>query len=528
MKTRPLLAFGVVAGLTAAVLSAPAQAASLRFASDGDAVSMDPYSRNETFQLSFLQNIYDPLVRRDRDLKLEPALATSWEQQSPLVWRFHLREGVKFQGGEPFSADDVVFSYQRATGATSNITSFFTTVKAVRKIDDHTVDFELKQPDLAFIQGITGWVIMSRAWCEAHGATQAIDLTSKVENFAARNTDGTGPYVLESREQDRRTTLAANPGWWDHPSGNVIHVQFDVIANPATRVAALISGDTDMLYAVPPQDVPRLEHIDALQVIEGPELRTLYLGFDQSRDELLKSDVKGKNPFKDRRVRQAFYQAIDIAAIHDRVMLGQSHPTGLIYGPGINGYTAASDVRYPYDPAAAKKLLADAGYPDGFGVTLDCTNDRYVNDGAICQAVTGMLARVGVRVTLNAESKARFFAEVSPPKYDTSFFMLGYTPASYDALNPLSYLLGTRGAARGEFNVGGFSDPAFDALLGRIATDATDAQRTADIVAASKIAQDDVAVIPLHQQVVVWAARKGITLRQLPDDTFPWRFVTVQ
>ncbi len=522
-----LMARSLVVFMAVACAAPVTMAANFRFASDGDANSMDPYSRNETFQLSFLQNIYDPLIRRDRNLKLEPALATRWEQTNPVTWRFHLREGVTFQGGEPFTADDVVFSYERATGKTSNISSFFTTVKAVHRIDDHTVDFELKQPDLAFTQGISGWVIMSRAWSMAHGATQAIDLTTKVENYAGRNANGTGPFILDTREPDRRTTLHANPSWWDKDRGNVTTVQFDVISNAATRVAALVSGETDMLYSVPPQDVTRLGRSDGVQVIEGPELRTLYLGFDQIRDELLFSDVKGKNPFKDRRVRQAFYQAIDIGVIRDRVMLGQSHPTGLIYGPGINGYTAASDVRYPFDPANAKKLLAEAGYPDGFGVTLDCSNDRYVNDGAICQAVTIMLARVGVKVTLNAETKLKYFADVSPPKYATSFFMLGYTPASYDALNPLSYLLGSRGPARGEFNIGGYSSAAFDAMLDKIGADTTNADRVADIVAASKIIYDDVAVIPLHQQVVVWAARKNVSLQQLPDDTFPLRFVSV-
>jgi peptide/nickel transport system substrate-binding protein len=512
--------------LSAAAL--PAWAEKFRWASDGDAVSMDPYTRNETFQLTFTQNIYDPLVRRDRELKVQPALATGWEQPDPLTWRFHLRPGVKFQGGENFTADDVVFSYQRASGPGSNITPFFSTVKEVRRVDDLTVDFGLKTPDPIFLQEITGWVIMSKIWCEAHNATQPIDLTKPGENFATRNADGTGPYILRDREPDRRTTLAANPAWWDKRDGNVTDVEFNVIANAATRVAALLSGQTDMIYSVPSQDVARLEHTAGIQVIQGPELRTLYLGLDQARPELLKSDVTGRNPFKDRRVRLAFYQAIDIGAIHDKVMLGQSHPTGLLYGPGINGYTAASDVRYPFDPAAAKRLLAEAGYPDGFGVTLDCPNDRYVNDGAICQAVSIMLAHVGIRVTLNAESKVKYFAEIPPPKYATSFFLLGFTPSTYDALLPLDYLAGTRGDVRGAFNIGGYSNPDFDKLLDRIATDADPADRAASIVAASKILHDDVAVIPLHQQTVIWAARAGIGLTQLPDDTFPLRFVTIQ
>ena len=188
--------------------------------------------------------------------------------------------------------------------------------------------------------------------------------------------------------------------------------------------------------------------------------------------ELLKSDVKGKNPFKDQRVRQAFYQAIDIEAIKQRVMRGQSHPTGLMYGPGVNGYTEASDVRYPYDPAAAKKLLADAGYPNGFAVTLDCPNDRYINDEAICQAAVIMLARIGIKVTLNAQTRLQYFAEISNPDYKTSFYMLGWTPSTYDAHNSLFNLAGTRrNGVRGIFNDGGYSNPKFDALLDQIAVE---------------------------------------------------------
>jgi peptide/nickel transport system substrate-binding protein len=517
-----------LAVMAALCLPVLAQAATFRWANDGDANSMDPYTRNETFLLTFTQNIYDPLVRRDKDLKVQPALAESWEQTGPLLWRFHLRHGVKFTGGESFTADDVVFSYQRANGPGSNINAYFASVKTVRKVDDFTVDFEMKTPDPIFLQEITGWVIMSKAWCEAHNATQPTDLTTSAENFATRNADGTGPFILASREPDRRTTMTRNPNWWDKPDGNLTDVEFDVISNPATRVAALISGDVDMIYTVPPQDVARLRHTDGLHIVEGPELRTIYLGMDVSRDELLKSDVKGKNPFKDVRVRKAFYEAIDIQAIHDKVMLGQSHPTGLLYGPGVNGYSAASDVRYPYDPEDAKKLLAEAGYPNGFGVTLDCPNDRYVNDGAICQAATIMLSRIGMHVTLNAETKMKFFAEINAPRYASSFFMLGWTPTTYDALNSLYNLAGTRNGVRGVFNVGGYSNPAFDALLDKIAVNTNEAERDAQIVAASKILHDEAAVIPLHQQTVIWAARDRVQLTQLADDTFPLRFVSVK
>ena len=509
-------------------LSTGAGAATFRWANDGDANSMDPYTRSETFLLTFTQNFYDPLVRRDAKLKVEPALAESWEQPNDTTWRFHLRHDVKFHDGTPFNADDVVFSYNRVVAPGSQLNAYMQAVTEVKKIDDYTVDFITKVPDPIFLEEITSWVIMSKKWCETNHAEQAMDLTKKDENFATRHENGTGPFVLDIREPDRRTTMHANPTWWDKQSGNLDKVEFNVIGNAATRVAALLSGDIDMMYTVPPQDMQRLSSSADLKVLEVPELRTVFLGFDQSRDELLKSDVKGKNPFKDVRVRRAFNMAVDVKAIQQRVMRGQSHPTGLMYGPGVNGYTEASDVRYPYDPAGAKKLLAEAGYPDGFGVTLDCPNDRYINDEAICQAVTAMLARAGVKVTLNAQTRLKYFAEISNPDYHTSFYMLGWTPNTYDALNTLYNQAGTRSGTRGIFNDGGYSNPTFDALLDRIAVETDHAKRDAEILQASQILKDDAAFLPLHQQVVVWATRKNVDLVELADNSFPLRFVTVK
>ena len=508
--------------------SLPAHAASLRWANDGDANSMDPYTRSETFLLTFTQNIYDPLVRRNRQLKVEPALAERWEQPDAKTWRFHLRHNVKFQGGEPFTADDVVFSYQRAVGPGSQLNAYFQSVKEVKKVDDFTVDFITREPNPIFLEEITQWVIMSKAWCEAHNAVQPADLTKATENFATRNANGTGPFILTLREPDRRTQMRNNPDWWDKPEHNLTEVTFNVIGNAATRVAALLSGDVDMIYTVPPQDMDRLGRTANVKLLVAPELRTIFLGFDIARPELLKSDVKGKNPLQDRRVRQAFYQAIDINAIKARVMRNQSRPTGLLYGPGVNGFTEASDVRYPYDPEASKKLLTEAGYPQGFGITLDCPNDRYVNDEAICQAVTAMLARANIKVTLAAQTRLKYFAEISNPEYRTSFYMLGWTPNTYDAHNSLFNLLGSRNGTRGVFNNGGWANPAFDALVDKIAVETDPTKRQAQIIEASKMAHDDVAVIPLHQQTVVWAAKSNIDLQQSADNSFPLRYVRVK
>ena len=490
---------------------------------------MDPYVRNETFLLTFTQNIYDPLVRRDRNLKVEPALAERWEQPDPLTWRLHLRHGVKFQEGQPFTADDVVFSYGRVVGPGSQLNSNLATVKEVKKLDDFTVDFVTKVPDPILLETLTTWGIMSKEWCEAHNAVQPVDL-SKVteENYATRHANGTGPFILDVREPDRRTTLKNNPAWWDKPEGNLTDVQFNVISNASTRVAALLSGDVDMIYTVPPNDIDRLQKTDGIKVFIGPELRTIFLGFDMDRPELLKSDVKGKNPFQDVRVRRAFYEAIDEKAIVSRVMRGQARASGLMYGPGVNGYTEATDTRLPYDPAAAKKLLADAGYPEGFGVTMDCPNDRYINDEQICQAVTAMLARVGVKVTLNAQTRLKYFAEINNPGYKTSFYLLGWTPNTYDAHNVFFNLLGSRNGVRGVINDGGWSNPDFDALTDKIAVETDPAKRQSLIEQASAMIHDQVPAIPLHQQTVVWAAKSNVQLIQMADNTFPLRFVTVK
>ena len=444
------------------------------------------------------------------------------------MWRFHLRPGVKFHGGEPFTADDVLFSYQRAIGPGSQLNANFATVKTVRKIDDLTVEVETKVVDPIFLEQITTWAIMSKAWAEAHNATQPTDLTKKEENFATRNANGTGPFILRTREPDQRTTLVNNPAWWDKPEHNLTDVQFNVINNAATRVAALLSGDIDMMYTVPPQDMDRIGKTEGLRLIQGAELRTIYLGFDQLRPELLKSDVKGKNPFQDRRVRMAFYMAIDEDAISKRVMRSQARTSAVMFGPGVNGYTAALDKRHPYDPVKAKALLAEAGYPEGFTVTMDCPNDRYVNDEQICQAITAMLARIGMKINLVAQTRLKYFSEINSPGYNTSFYLLGWTPQTYDAHNMFFNLTGSRNGTRGVFNNGGYANPALDTIIDQMLVEPDRAKRQGMIEAAHKIIHDDVTYVPLHQQTVVWAARNNIELQQLADNSFPLRYVRVK
>ena len=339
---------------------------------------------------------------------------------------------------------------------------------------------------------------------------------------------GTGPYRLVSREPDRRTVVEKNPGWWDKMEGNADRVELNVISSAPTRVAALLSGEIDMIYSVPPQDISRIRQTEGLKILQTPELRTVFLGFNQTRDELPSSDVKGKNPFKDQRVREAVLLAIDEPIIASKVMLGLGHPSFEMWGPGINGYDAALDVRPKPDPAKAKALLADAGYPNGFKVGLDCPNDRYVMDEQICTAIVPMLARVGIKVDLNAQTKTKFFTKILAPNYDTDFYMLGWTPATYDAHNVLYTLLGTRDGKRGEVNVGGYSNPELDGLIEKIGVETDQTKRNDMIRQSIQIVQKDVASLPLHQQVIVWAAKANVDMAQPADDSLPYRYVTVK
>ena len=514
----------------AVLLSVTANAKTFRWANDGDSNSMDPYARQETFLLSFDQNVYEPLVRRSRAMKPEPGLATEWSRSEPAVWRFKLRQGVKFHDGTPFTADDVVFSYDRAVHPGSNVQTALATVKEVRKIDDYTVDIVTDGPDPILPFALPTVAIMSKKWCEEHNATRAADITKGEESYATRNANGTGPFMLKDRQPDVKTVLVKNPNWWglkDEPI-DIDDVVFNRIENAATRVSALLSGELDMIYTVPPQDTDRIANTAGMKIWKTPELRTIFLGMDQSRDELLDSSVKGKNPFKDKRVRQAFNQAIDEDPIAAKVMRGFAHPTALIVGPGVNGYPADLDKRLPYDVNGAKKLLADAGYPDGFEVGLDCPNDRYVNDEAVCQASVAMLARIGIKAKLLAQTRAKYFAKINAPGYNTSFYMLGWTPDTYDALNAIKALAVTRDGKNGVFNNGGYSNPQVDDLSKAIQVELDTGKRNEQIAQALKILKDDFAYIPLHQQVVVWATRDNVDVAQTGDNFFQLRFVKMK
>jgi peptide/nickel transport system substrate-binding protein len=525
MKLKPnLLAAAVAVALSATSLAV--SAATLRVANQGDALSMDPHSLSESLQLTVTGNIYEPLVTRGKDFKLAPALATDWKQTGPTTWRFNLRKGVQFHDGTPFTADDVLFTLERSRDAGSDVKSYVGQVKEMKKVNDYAIDVETTQPFAIFPDVITNWYIMSKKWCETNQATKPVDRRKGIENAASFRANGTGPFRLRERQPNVRTTFVRNGNYWGKAEGNVDEVIFNVIGNDATRVAALLSGEVDVMEPVPVQDVDRIKAAPSLKVLQGPELRVIFLGMDQKRDELLFSSVKGKNPFKDKRVRQAFYQAIDVEGIKRNVMRGASTPIAQMYPIQVNGYAADLEKRLPFDVEASKRLLAEAGYPQGFEVTMNCPNDRYVNDGAICQAVTANLARANIKVKLELETKGTYFPKIL--RRDTSFYLLGWTSSSVDAHNVFFPIMSSPGeGGRGQFNLGAYSNPKLDELTTAIGSEADKKKRDAMIHEAMKIHMDDIGHIPLHQQALSWAVKKNIDMVQWPDNGMPWRYVKV-
>jgi peptide/nickel transport system substrate-binding protein len=522
-KTRQLVATTLFAALSAATVVGHAQ--TIRIANQGDALSMDPHSLNESLQLSTTSNVYEPLVGRNKDLSLAPALATAWKQTSPTVWRFELRKGVQFHDGTPFTADDVLFSFARTQVEGSDMKSYTNDFKEVRKINDHTVEIETKTAFPILPDVISQVFIMSKKWCEANNATAPVDRRKGIENAASFRANGTGPFRLRERQPNVRTVFVRNGNYWGPIEGNVAEVIFTPIGSAPTRVAALLSGEIDVMEPIPVQDIDRVNNNPGTRAITGPELRTIFLGMDQKRDELLYSSVKGKNPFKDKRVRQAFYQAIDIDGIKKTVMRGASNPSALMVGPGINGFQPDAK-RLPYDVEAAKKLMAEAGYPNGFEVSMNCPNDRYVNDDRICQTVAANLSRINVKINLQAETKGTYFPKVL--RRDTSFYMLGWTPSTYDAHNALNALMACvddKGA--GQFNLGAYCNPKVDELTKKIQAETDTAKRNAMIKEAFDLHSADIGHLPLHQQALAWGVSKKVKLVQLADNYMPFKWMSI-
>jgi peptide/nickel transport system substrate-binding protein len=511
-----------IVGSIVALAASPASSQVLRYANQGDLKSLDPYTLKETTTIAHHSHVYEGLVTRDKELKIVPALAESWETLDPTHWRFHLRRNVKFHNGDPFTADDVLFSAERVRATGSNFTSNIAPDAKFVKVDDYTVDVMLDSPNPILIAQWDGWLIMDKKWCVENNSVAPTPASATTPSYASLHENGTGPFFIESHQPGVKTVFKINPNWWGKSETNLKEIDFTPIASAATRVAALLSGEVDVIEPVPIQDIERVNASGNAKVLTGPELRTIFLGMDLSRDELLYSSVKGKNPFKDVRVREAFYKAVDVDLIQKRVMRGLSTPSALMVAPQL--FALSNEFTRPkYDPDAAKKLLTEAGYPDGFQLTMDCPNDRYVNDSAICQAVVGMLARIGVKVDLLAQPKQQYFAKVlKPGGYKTSFFLLGWTPASSDSHNVLHDIMGCRNdekdPTRGEANLGGYCNKDIDTLTDKVLVETDAAKRNQLIKQAFEIGIKEYSYIPLHQQALAWGVSNKVKLTQRADN----------
>ena len=513
--------------LATAALLPHAHAQTLRWSSSGDLLTADPFAQNESLTNLLNAQVYEFLVTRDKQLNLVPALALEWKQNGPLKWTFKLRPGVKFHDGRALTADDVVFSVKRAQQPTSQVAVYANALGEPKALDALTVEFNLAQFNPIFLQHINAVYIMSRGWAEANKATKTQDFSANEESYAAFHANGTGPFALVSRAPDAKTVYKRFAGYWGRIEGNLQMVEYTPIKSDATRTAALVSGEIDFVLDPSPRDLERLRATPGIKVITGPENRIIFIGLDQGRDELLYSSVKGKNPFKDLRVRRALYQAIDIEAIKTKLMNGQSAPTGALVPSPLGSYNdPVIEARLPFDLAAAKKLLAEAGYAAGFEFTLDCPNNRYVNDERICITLASQWAKLGLKVKVNAQPKALIFSKVE--NLDTSAYLFGWGGSITDADSIFMTHFRNRGAKGvGEYNRGNFKDDELDALVVASSKEADPEKRKALIKQTFKRQAEQVHYIPLHRQFIPWAARANVSVVHRPDNWLEWRWVTV-
>ena len=509
--------------------AASTEGKTLRWATQGDALTMDPHAQNETFTNATNNLVYEQLFQRGKDYNLAPWLAISARNEGKLKWIVTLRRDVKWQDGTPFTADDVVFSFARALGSGSTFKLYSSQAGVARKVDDYTVEFTTPVPNPVMVTSLATIPIMSKTWCEKHQVTKPQDFTNKEESYASRNAMGTGEFRLVSYEPGVKIVHQKNEDWWGLREGlfegNVDRIEYRPIANQATRMAAIKSGEVDIVIDPPLQDIPGMRSDPNLKIWDGDEVRVILIGLDQARDELLYSDVKGKNPFKDKRVRQAMFQAIDINAIKSQVMRGLATPTGIaLPDPKGAGVPAADDKRLPLDPTGARKLLTEAGYPNGFSFTLHCPNDRYVNDEKICIALSAMWARVGLKVRVESMTKTLYFQKLN--KLDVSAFMVGWGGGSQDAIfmfKPVLHSRNDKGA--GDGNYGNFKHVELDRLIDAVEEEMDPAKRQELINTAARIVRDEVLVLPLHRQVIPWVSRKGVMLHHMPNNILTTRWV---
>ncbi len=513
---------------TAMVLSMalPATAETIRWARAGDALTLDPHAQNEGPTSALAHQIMEPLVMRDMTGAMVPALATEWgpSEADPNVWVFKLREGVTFHDGASFDSEDVKFSLERAMTEDSDYKELLASVTEVRAPDALTIEIVTNGPNPTMANNLTNMFIMDKGWAEANNAVKVQDYEGGEDTFAAKNANGTGPYKLVSREPDVKTVLSLNENYWgkDEFAMQVTEIIYTPIQNAATRVAALLSGEVDFIQDVPVQDLQRVAETDGLDVRTAPQNRVIFFGMNQGADDLKNDSVEGANPLADVRVRRAMSMAINRDAIKQVVMRGQSAPAGMISPPFVNGWNEAMDSSSKTDIEGAKALMAEAGYGDGFSLQLDCPNDRYINDEAICQAAVGMLGQIGITVNLDAKPKAQHFPLIS--NKETDFYMLGWGVPTYDSEYIFNFLVHGTTEKYGSWNGTGFNNEELNAKIVGLASQTDLPKRDQMINEIWQVVQDEQLYIPIHHQVLNWGMKTNIDTIVAPDDAAKFKY----
>lgn len=523
----------LLASAAVLALALPVKAETLRYSGATPALTMDPHATNDFVTTAIFRQVYDSLVGLDIDMQSVPGLATSWEYIGDNTWRFVLRDDVTFHDGTPMTAEDVAFSIMRAKDSRFYSALFGGITDAV-VVDAKTVDVKTKDADTIMPRKMSRMFIMSKPWAEANGVVDIPDLGAEgSEAFSIRNANGTGPMRLISHNPTVRTEFERAENYWGGGDGNVTSAIYTPIGAAPTRVAALLSGEVDVVIDLPIQDVERLSSAPGFKVTEAPQLLAMQLELDGTRDVAL--DVTDKagnpleaNPFKDVRVRQAMAHAIDADLIADRVMRGHARVIGSAAVAGLDGYQEDLDKRWPTDLDKAKALLAEAGYADGFVTQLNCPLERYVNTEDICRAAAAMLARIGIDVKVNGIVWPDF-ARLLVNGPDSSFHLIGSGSTSWDLQDTITATMMTRDAEKKEgfFNWALYSNPVVDEVARTLPkTFEPDARRKLyrDALTA---AQDTVHAIYLHQPMLLWGMRDGIDAPMRGDATLTLENVTV-
>jgi peptide/nickel transport system substrate-binding protein len=513
---RTLVVALVVCGMTSA-----ATAASLTVGLGTDVTAIDPHYHNLTPNNNVAAHIFGYLVEKNEKSQPIPGLATEWKTLDPTTWEFKLRKGVKFHDGSDFTAADVVASLERVPKVPNSPSPFTAYTKQIQKIevvDPYTIRFRTATPYPLMPTDMTQVAIISKQFANA----------STEEFNSGKAAIGTGPYKVVKYTKSDRLELARNDAWWGGKTPWE-KVTLRLLPNDATRVAALLSGDVQVIENVPTSDAARLKMDKRLAIFRTVADRLIYLHMDGDRDvSPFVTDRDGnwlsKNPLKDPRVRKALSKAINRPAIVEHVMEGEAIPSGQLVADFLFGATKNLQVE-KYDPEGAKKLLVEAGYPNGFGLTLHTPNNRYVNDARIAQAVAQMLSRIGVDTKVIAMPSATYFTQATDLKF--SFMLLGWSTGTGEASSSLKALLMTynRDKGFGTANRGRYSNGKVDAFTEDALQTVDDTKREAYLQRATELAINDTGIIPLHFQVNLWATRDGISyVPRVDEQTFSWKF----